>query len=212
MGLVNTTKNTVYYSEYYACTTSVSGTTAQNMGQFIKIMEIEDGYIAIGKAGSAYNIYKLSTNGTIVKTIALGINSTADLMEDERGNIIVVSNSKVYTLNKSLDNALTKNSVSTYKYELDALKASQTQSQKDTTETNNAPTESKQFHVVIGSFPSQEMAENYAQSIESTTSIVNVSELNTYRVVLSMHNELNDALSALEEARKLTSKAWIAVQ
>jgi hypothetical protein len=96
--------------------------------------------------------------------------------------------------------------------ELDALKASQTQSQKDTTETNNAPTESKQFHVVIGSFPSQEMAENYAQSIESTTSIVNVSELNTYRVVLSMHNELNDALSALEEARKLTSKAWIAVQ
>ena len=96
--------------------------------------------------------------------------------------------------------------------ELDALKASQTQSQKDTTETNNAPTESKQFHVVIGSFPSQEMAENYAQSIESTTSIVNVSELNTYRVVLSMHNELNDALSALEEARKRTSKAWIAVQ
>jgi hypothetical protein len=96
--------------------------------------------------------------------------------------------------------------------ELDALKASQTQSQKDTTETNNAPAESKQFHVVIGSFPSQEMAENYAQSIESTTSIVNVSELNTYRVVLSIHNELNDALSALEEARKLTSKAWIAVQ
>ena len=38
-----------------------------------------------------------------MKTIALGINSTADLMEDERGNIIVVSNSKVYTLNKSLD-------------------------------------------------------------------------------------------------------------
>ena len=67
-------------------------------------------------------------------------------------------------------------------------------------------------YVVIGSFPSQEMAENYAQSIESTTSIVNVSELNTYRVVLSMHNELNDALSALEEARKRTSKAWIAVQ
>ena len=31
-------------------------------------------------------------------------------------------------------------------------------------------------------------------------------------VVLSMHNELNDALSALEEARKRTSKAWIAVQ
>jgi hypothetical protein len=56
------------------------------------------------------------------------------------------------------------------------------------------------------------MAENYAQSIESTTSIVNVSEFDTYRVVLSMHNELNDALSALEEARKRTSKAWIAVQ
>lgn len=98
------------------------------------------------------------------------------------------------------------------KDELDALKASQKAQSQETMVTDNASAESKQFHVVIGSFPSQEMAEYYAQSIESETSIVNVSELNTYRVVLSRHNELKHALSALEEARKFTSKAWIAVE
>ena len=98
------------------------------------------------------------------------------------------------------------------KDELDALKASKEEQSQKTQETKKVVAVSKNYHVVIGSFPSQEMAENYAQSIESTTSIVNVSEFDTYRVVLSMHNELNDALSALEEARKFTSKAWIAVQ
>ena len=98
------------------------------------------------------------------------------------------------------------------KDELDALKASKEEQSQETQETKKVVAVSKNYHVVIGSFPSQEMAENYAQSIESTTSIVNVSDLDTYRVVLSMHNELNDALSALEEARKFTSKAWIAVQ
>ncbi len=98
------------------------------------------------------------------------------------------------------------------KDELDALKASQEEQSQESDATDNANAESKQFHVVIGSFPSEEMAESYARSIESKTNIINVSELNTYRVVLSMHNELNDALSALEEARKFTSKAWIAVK
>ena len=35
---------------------------------------------------------------------------------------------EIKSLNKSLDNALTKNSVSTYKYELDALKAAEPES------------------------------------------------------------------------------------
>ena len=95
--------------------------------------------------------------------------------------------------------------------ELDALKASQSEMLKEVKEAKSAPTIKKQYHVVIGSFPSQEMAENYAEMIDEETSIVPVNELSTFRVVLSIHDKLNQALSALENAREITSTAWIAV-
>ena len=95
--------------------------------------------------------------------------------------------------------------------ELDALKASQSDMLKEVNEAKSIPTINKQYHVVIGSFPSQEMAENYAEMIEKETRIVPVNELSTFRVVLSMHDKLSQALSALENARIIISTAWIAV-
>lgn len=95
--------------------------------------------------------------------------------------------------------------------ELDALKASQSEMLKEVKVAKSIPTIKKHYHVVIGSFPSQEMAENYADMIDEETSIVPVDELSTFRVVLSMHNKLNQALSDLENAREITSSAWIAV-
>ena len=95
--------------------------------------------------------------------------------------------------------------------ELDALKASQSDMLKEVNEAKSIPTIKKQYHVVIGSFPSQEMAENYAEMIEKETRIVPVNELSTFRVVLSMHDKLSQALSALENARIIISTAWIAV-
>ena len=95
--------------------------------------------------------------------------------------------------------------------ELESLKASQSEMLKVVKEAKSTPAIKKQYHVVIGSFPSQEMAENYAEMIDEETSIVPVNELSTFRVVLSMHDKLNLALSALENARKIISTAWIAV-
>jgi hypothetical protein len=95
--------------------------------------------------------------------------------------------------------------------ELDAIKASQSELLNEVNIAKSAPSIKKQYHVVIGSFPSQEMAENYAQTIDEVTSIVPVNELSTFRVVLGMHDKLNQALSDLENARKITGTAWIAV-
>ncbi len=96
--------------------------------------------------------------------------------------------------------------------ELDALKTSQAEQIEDVQDESHTTITKVQYQIVIGSFPSQEMAESYASTIELKTSISNVSELNTYRVVLSQHDDISSALSALEKAREITPRAWIAVK
>jgi len=96
--------------------------------------------------------------------------------------------------------------------ELDALKTSQAEQIEDVQDESLTTITKVQYQIVIGSFPSQEMAESYASTIKLKTSISNVSDLNTYRVVLSQHDDISSALSALEKAREITPRAWIAVK
>ena len=96
--------------------------------------------------------------------------------------------------------------------ELDALKTSQAEQIENVQDESHTTITKVQYQIVIGSFPSQEMAESYASTIKLKTSILNVSDLNTYRVVLSQHDDISSALSALEKAREITPRAWIATK
>ena len=96
--------------------------------------------------------------------------------------------------------------------ELDALKTSQAEQIENVQDESHTTITKVQYQIVIGSFPSQEMAESYASTIELKTIISNVSDLNTYRVVLSQHDDISSALSALEKAREITPRAWIAIK
>lgn len=96
--------------------------------------------------------------------------------------------------------------------ELDALKASQAEQIENVQDESPGTITKVQYQIIIGSFPSLEMAESYALTIELKTSISNVSDLNTYRVVLSQHDDISSALAALEAAREITPRAWIAVK
>ena len=70
----------------------------------------------------------------------------------------------------------------------------------------------KGYYVIIGSFPSQERAEEYASRLElEDISIAFEQELATYRVVLSQHDNLAAAVRARDEARAITQNAWIAM-
>ena len=70
----------------------------------------------------------------------------------------------------------------------------------------------KGYYVIIGSFPSQERAEEYASRLElEDISIAYEQELATYRVVLSQHDNLAAAVRARDEARAITQNAWIAM-
>jgi len=70
----------------------------------------------------------------------------------------------------------------------------------------------KGYYVIIGSFPSQELAEDYASSLElEEISIAFEEELKTYRVVLSQHDNIKDAIRSRDAAKAITQNAWIAV-
>jgi hypothetical protein len=70
----------------------------------------------------------------------------------------------------------------------------------------------KRYYVIIGSFPSQEIAEEYSASLElQDLSIVFEEALETYRVVLSQHDNIGDAVRSRDEAKAITHDAWIAV-
>ena len=92
---------------------------------------------------------------------------------------------------------------------LDALKNSSPNSTTINTEVIN---EFNGYHVVIGSFPEESMANEYLATVENTDAkVVYVESIPTYRVVVSEHQELRDALLALEKAMSITPNAWIAV-
>jgi len=92
--------------------------------------------------------------------------------------------------------------------ELEALKAAPVQEEAPSEE----PTvETKGFYVIIGSFPSQEGAERFISELGSELSVSYVKDLNTYRVVYSMHENLAEARTALEAAKAVVETAWIAV-
>lgn len=97
----------------------------------------------------------------------------------------------------------------------DALKAcndSLTPAPVEDNEPAGTASLAKGYYVIIGSFPSQEMAEEYTSSLElEDLSIVFEEELETYRVVLSQHDNIGDAVRSRDEAKSITQDAWIAV-
>lgn len=97
----------------------------------------------------------------------------------------------------------------------DALKAcndSLTPAPVEDNEPAGTASLAKGYYVIIGSFPSQEMAEEYTSSLElEDLSIVFEEELETYRVVLSQHDNIGDAVRSRDEAKSVTQDAWIAV-
>lgn len=81
-----------------------------------------------------------------------------------------------------------------------------------TVETTQMISEINGYHVVIGSFPNELMANEYLNSLDiDDLQVVFVESIPTYRVVLSEHKELREALLALENAMAITPNAWIAV-
>lgn len=97
----------------------------------------------------------------------------------------------------------------------DALKAcndSLTPAPAEVNEPASTTSLAKGYYVIIGSFPSQEMAEEYTSSLElEDLSIVFEEELETYRVVMSQHDNIGDAVRSRDEAKAITQNAWIAV-
>ena len=92
--------------------------------------------------------------------------------------------------------------------ELEALKAAPVEEEAPSEE----PTmETKGYYVIIGSFPSQGGAELFISELGSELGVSYVKDLNTYRVVYSMHKNLADARTALEAAKAVVETAWIAV-
>jgi DNA-binding FadR family transcriptional regulator len=56
------------------------------------------------------------------------------------------------------------------------------------------------------------LAEDYASSLKlEQISIAFEDELKTYRVVLSQHDKIKDAIRSRDEAKAITQNAWIAV-
>ena len=71
--------------------------------------------------------------------------------------------------------------------------------------------EPKGFYVIIGSYPTREAADRFIADNGSDFTVSFVEDLDTYRVVYSMHESLVDARAALEEAKAIIETAWIAV-
>jgi len=97
----------------------------------------------------------------------------------------------------------------------DALKAcndSLTPAPAEVNKPASTASPAKGYYVIIGSFASQEMAEEYTSSLElEDLSIVFEEALVTYRVVLSQHDNIGDAVRSRDEAKAITQNAWIAV-
>jgi len=97
----------------------------------------------------------------------------------------------------------------------DALKAcndSLTPAPAEVTEPASTASLAKGYYVIIGSFQSLEMAEEYTSSLElEDLSIIFEEELETYRVVMSQHDNIGDAVRSRDEAKAITQNAWIAV-
>jgi hypothetical protein len=92
--------------------------------------------------------------------------------------------------------------------ELEALKAAAVQEEVP---SEDPTIEAKGLYVIIGSFPSQEGAERFVSELGSELGVSFVKDLNTYRVVYSMHKNLAEARASLEAARAIVETAWIAV-
>ena len=92
--------------------------------------------------------------------------------------------------------------------ELEALKAAAVQEEVP---SEDPTIEAKGLYVIIGSFPSQEGAERFVSELGSELGVSFVKDLNTYRVVYSMHENLAEARASLEAARAIVETAWIAV-
>lgn len=120
---------------------------------------------------------------------------------------------KVEGLQKKLD-AASKVHAEEVAQLTDALKAcndSLTPAAAEANEPANTASLAIGYYVIIGSFPSQEMADEFASSLELDLSVVFEEALETYRVVLSQHDNIGDAVRSRDEAKAITQNAWIAV-
>lgn len=97
----------------------------------------------------------------------------------------------------------------------DALKAcndSLTPSAAETNQAKNTTPLAKGYYVIIGSFPTLEIAEKFTSNLDSTNlRIIFEEELTTYRVVFSQHDNIGDAVRSRNEAKAIAHDAWIAV-
>lgn len=92
------------------------------------------------------------------------------------------------------------------------LKSLENSATTSTIETTRMVPEFNGYHVVIGSFPKESMANEYLNTLDTKDlKVVFVESIPTYRVVLSEHEHLREALLALENAMAITPNAWIAV-
>ena len=92
------------------------------------------------------------------------------------------------------------------------MKSLENSATTSTIETTRMVPEFNGYHVVIGSFPKESMANEYLNTLDTKDlKVVFVESIPTYRVVLSEHEHLREALLALENAMAITPNAWIAV-
>ncbi len=119
----------------------------------------------------------------------------------ENEKVLADKNAQIAAANKQLDSArvaLTKRNM-----EFEELKASKVQTASDS---------SKRWRVVVGSFPTQEMAQRFIDRVnleKEEMVILHVEELNTYRVVYKSFDSMNAALKARQKARSVVSDAWV---
>ena len=108
--------------------------------------------------------------------------------------------------------------------ELQALKSSQSKKNTETLESEDSPKDAVKssqelkkkaakgnYHIIIGSFQSRGMAELFLIDYGLDCKINYVKDLDTYRVIFSSHDSLNEAREAKKEAQSITKNAWIAV-
>ena len=93
--------------------------------------------------------------------------------------------------------------------EIEALKAAP--APEAPVEEEVVTAEPKGFYVIIGSYPTREAADRFIADNGSDFTVSYVEDLDTYRVVFSSHESLDDARTSLEEAKAIIETAWIAV-
>jgi hypothetical protein len=122
-------------------------------------------------------------------------------VKQEKEKELADKNAQLAAANKQLDSA--RSALSKRNLEFEELKASKVQ---------NASDSSKRWRVVVGSFPTQALAQKFIDRVnleKEEMMILYVEDLNTYRVVYKSFDSMNAALKARQKARNVISDAWV---